>query len=183
MENIKNIIIGVLVITTLLFGFLYFYSSIKLGVAIPGVIHYQTESFTQGLYTPKILFGVNGIVTLSGDNAVGNGSTTITAPQICNSAVLVWNPSYVNASATLPSAASIQAQCLQSPGELKILKFVNSSSTAANGIRFAAGAGMVLQYSSGTSATTGLGGLDSAYLYFQATSTNGGIEVNIEQFK
>ena len=71
----KNIIIGVLIVTTLIFGGLYFNTSSQLGAAGIGPTHYQTENFLQGAY-----FGKTGQSKFSntGTLTIGSGGTAIT---------------------------------------------------------------------------------------------------------
>lgn len=79
----KNIVIGVLAVTTLLFGYLYF-KPLSFGAANPtGPIHYQMEGFTQGAAfggRNQSYFDNNGKFTL------GSSGTTATQAQFgtCN---------------------------------------------------------------------------------------------------
>lgn len=95
MNTLKNIAIGVLAITTLLFGFLYFTAgSTAPGAGTPqptGPQHYQMEAFLQGLQagargTPLSLYA-SGNCTLQANASI---AATSSAKVSCTG-VTLWN--------------------------------------------------------------------------------------------
>jgi len=84
------------------------------------------------------------LVTGSGMTTVTPApTTTITAAQICaGGGVINWAPSVANATATLPTTASLQSNCLPTAGNSIVVRFRNTSTTS--NFNLVAGTGMTI---------------------------------------
>jgi hypothetical protein len=90
-------------------------------------------------------------VVSGGDStAIANsdGSETLTAAQVCDSAHIVLTPSGGNVTVTMPTSALLIADCIPTIGDTKSLWYENGA-TAATTTTFALGASMVLTEPSG----------------------------------
>lgn len=103
-----------------------------------GGVSFEDETFTQGFETfaPAYIGGKKTTLT-------AGATVTITADQFCDSSILSFAPSQATASTTLPTAASINSQCLTTDGQRHSLWFTNTGAAASTTI-MKAGTGMVL---------------------------------------
>lgn len=134
MNTLKNIAIGVLAITTLLFGFLYFHSgssSVAAGSPQPtGPQHYQMESFLLGLQTgsrgtPLSLYA-SGTCSLQANSSIAATSTKTFS---CTGATL-WNgATYTGVSTDIVDVQLAASTTLASQYVVKSAQ----ASTTANG--------------------------------------------------
>lgn len=120
----------------------------------------------------------------------GVATTSVTASQICGASYIEWSPSVANATATLPTAASLTSACLTTTGDrLPYIVWKNTAATASTTL-FAAGASTTVVYAN---ASTTLGGVPSSLAggsyaslrFFSSSSSDptSGITVLISQFK
>jgi len=119
-----------------------------------------TESGTTVIDTDRNIIGAD--ITLSGeanlDNLIyggdvttltpGDTTSTLTAAEFCNSAVLSLTPAAGNYTLTLPSTTTLAADCLPTAGDSKVVLFENAA-TAATSTTIAAGTGNELLEPSG----------------------------------
>jgi len=87
--------------------------------------------------TPLVETGTKATLTI---NAT---TTTLTAAQVCDNNVIEWAPG-VTASATLPSAALVYADCLTTDGDQISFLFRDTSATSTQTISIVAGASTTL---------------------------------------
>ena len=119
----KNITIGLLVVALTIASFIaggtYFSKTVVQLGAQPGREFVESPVFKAGVsYGPRL-------------DITDTTNTTMTAAQICNYGFITWAAPFVNASATLPSAASLQNACLRNVGDEKIVVIKNTTSTGA----------------------------------------------------
>ena len=116
-------------------------------VPMGGLIHNTQESFDEGI-------AVDGYERISGKGVLveGGDMTTIasaatgsvTAAQFCDSSVLLWAPTAASGDLTLPTSASLAADCFNVNGDSKTILYRNLTATAATTSQIVAGTGMVL---------------------------------------
>jgi hypothetical protein len=153
---VKNVVIGVLVVLLLVVGGLWLGQPkvSPLGVTI-GTNQYNPVSFSNTV-TISGAATLSGVNTLSGESHIkavetGNITTltknattvTITAAQVCDSNVIEWAPG-TSASATLPTAAAMYADCLTANGDHISFLFRDISATSTNTVVLKAAASTTL---------------------------------------
>mgnify|MGYP001619548180 FL=1 len=138
--NIKNIIIGVLVITTLLFAGLYILKPVSFGGVSPD--HYGWETF-YGETRINMPRQTGTILTIASSSV-----NTLTAAQVCDNSVIAKNSWDGIASSTaitnLPTAAALFADCLPTNGDTFSIIFRNLHTVAGSSTAITAGASTTL---------------------------------------
>ncbi len=143
-------------------------------VQMGGLIHNIQESFDEGIAVDgtEVISGTGGVSFTSGafsstldvtgetnvDNLIyggdvttltpGDTTSTLTAAEFCNSAVLSLTPAKGAYTLTLPSTTTLAADCLTTVGDSKVVLFENAA-TAATSTTIAAGTGNELLEPSG----------------------------------
>jgi hypothetical protein len=147
----KNIVIGVLGVLTLFFGFSYFKAP-PLGAVNPtGPLHQQMESFLQGLtaggnYNPFVVTNNGAMVTggsLLSTTTTSTSFGTLTATQLATNRTIVLTPNVSSATTTLPTAA-LYAAAFPVIGQTADWTLINGTSTSAITVGVAAGTSMDL---------------------------------------
>lgn len=135
-------------------------------------------------FTAPVSVGTKTILT------GGNSTTTITAAQACANNYFEYAPSVANASATLPTQATLNATCLTTTGDRIGPILWKNTSNAASTTLFAAGASTTIIYANASTTTgaapTALAGGKYARLMFLNTSSSdatAGVVVMISQFE
>lgn len=146
----KNIAIGVLIVTTVLFGGLWLKQPTQIVVqptlgGASGTDHTNAETFLDDLTYSRISHG--GLVTLT---ATGS-STAITAANVCTGGIIAFPSGVLQSSTTLPTAATLTASCLTTVGDYVDVLFKNTSSTSFTVI--SGGTSSTLLVASGTAIT------------------------------
>ena len=80
--------------------------------------------------------------------SISSGSETFTAAQVCNTSIFRYTPTASATVLTMPSAASMISDCLDTVGDMKRVIFENLADDER--ITFVAGAGMDLSRASGS---------------------------------
>ena len=181
MNKIKNIVIGVLVITTLVLSVIA-YKKASLGAA-SGASHLQKESFLQGLaagvrdqfsLTNAGVLTTSGAATFTGTIS-GTGATTlatftqgggIRATSTVNSAetllaadfdvegVIAYTLNVQDATLTLPATSTLSS-FIAPAGQTKSIFIRNATTTASMDLTIAGGTGMNLLVASSTKVIVG----------------------------
>lgn len=177
MNNTSKVILGVLVVVVAILSFKVFVPDAAIfGRQANGPIHSSTESFQQGFFAgtgQQFEITNTGTASTTGNWTVGGflkydrlqhgsrlvldnalSTTTITAAQLCNMGVVAWTPGVAVASATLPSAASLIADCLPEVGSFFDVTWRNTA-VAASTTAFTAGASTTLSYAFASSSSQG----------------------------
>lgn len=162
----KNFIVGALII----------------GVAIVvGFVMSNDKGLGGGGQTfTSLQFFKGGLIQGGGITTISQASTTtLTAKQVCENDIIVFAASaqYGTASTTLPTAANMTSQCLQSNGDYKDIIFYNSS-VAASTTAFVANTGNTIYYPTG--GNTVIAGLNLAHMRFTRYSASA-VMVTIEE--
>jgi len=164
----KNFIVGALIIgVAIVVGFWIAQPIVQYG-ASSGPTHYNMEYFYGGL--------VQGGVKTTLSTASG-ATTTLTAAQICDSALVEWTPSIANSSTTFPTSATVVSQCLAKDGDTKTFLLRNIGSAASTTV-VAAGTGMILLEPDGQNVVIA-GGNVALVTMVRASST--AVIVNIDE--
>ena len=138
---IKNIIIGVLVLVSFIFGGLYLLQPSLFGGA-SGQDHYNDETFYSEtrINMPRQTGTILTIASSSVD--------TLTAAQVCDNSVVAkasWDGIASSTAITnLPSAANVYARCLTTNGDRFSILFRNLHTTAGSSTAIVAGASTTL---------------------------------------
>lgn len=148
----KNIWIGVLVLTTLLFAVLYFSKPVSFGNAT-GPAHYQEETFFQGLdagQRNQWRVTNTGLTSFSGAYATtSTGSETLAASDLIYPTV-VMTPNLAALTVTLPTATTLGSSFLPNTGDRMSFVLYNATSTGAAIITLAGNTGTTLVSASST---------------------------------
>lgn len=142
----KNFIIGMLIIgVAIVVGCTLIPSSVVNYGASSGPDHYNMEYFWSGL--------VDGgkVTTLTATDT----AQTLTALQVCEAAIVKWDPSGTQSTTTFPTAATLAAQCLMMDGMSKSFLFANIADGAEN-IQLGAGTGNTIFVTYNGSTTAGI---------------------------
>lgn len=195
--NTKNIVIGVLVVTTLLFGGLYLNArSVSNAVGKnSGLSHFQTESFLQGLaggLRDQFQVSKSGVVTQGGTvlSTSTQGTVTLSASEFLNYGNIVNTPVAMAGTIKMPSKATLLAAdptFLLNAGDRTTRYFFNATGTATSLTTFAGNTGMIMQVASSTNGTangvTTISGYGSAMMTFWRSSTSTDIYFQLQTFK
>lgn len=131
---------------------------------------------------PVTLSGTStiGAITTSGSSSLSGTSTvTLTATQICQSSVLLYEPEDAAASATMPSANTLFTDCLSDDGTSKQVLLLNTAEIASSTFVIA-GASTTLVNATSTAERNKVPGFTGAILTFiRENSTSGTLLVNI----
>lgn len=168
----KNYIIGALIIgVCILGGFALFGKTVIQYGASSGPDHYNQEYF----YAGAILGGNDYQLA-----AAATDTATLTANDVCNSAVISWghNQTAVNATMTLPTSVAVTSLCLPRDGMQKSFLFVNATASTATTTPVA-GTLMILVEPEGQDIAIN-GGNKALFTMTRASSTE--VVVNITEF-
>ena len=139
-----------------------------------------------GVIADKLRFGTSGIKTISGSAT----TTSISAADVCDYSGLNWTPTIASATATLPTAAALIADCLPTWGDTKDLYFRNLSTDTATSTLLVAGASTTVAYINASSTTNTIlqriYGTETALLKFLVATTTANsnmVEVNVITFR
>jgi hypothetical protein len=170
----KNTIIGALIIG-LIVGGAVFMGANKINTNFGGAsgqTHDNLEYFLGGGITE------GGMITLSGVAT----SSTLTAKQFCENKYISFSSSVASSSTTLPTAASLIADCFQQDGDTKTVIFYNRGDAASTTV-FIAGTGDVLYFPEVTGANGVIAGLNTAIITLTRASSTGMLISIREQVK
>lgn len=146
----KNIWIGVLVLTTLLFAVLYFSKPVSFGSANPtGPTHYQMETFNQGLvggvHNQFVVSNI-GQVTVGGALATSTTGTAVTvAPADLAYSTMLMTLNTASATLTLPLATTLGSSFLPNIGDRMDMIIYNATTTSGIVLTVAGNTGVTLK--------------------------------------
>lgn len=159
--NYNKIIIGILVVLTVLFGYLYFNAQSNLGRAGIGPNHYQVDNFLAGLFggsTGQFKVSDKGKAILGGlEYEIPSATVTFTNAQLCSVSFIDYTSSATAAIAaptvTLPAATS--TPCLSTIGD-SVKFYVRNTATSSLTLSGALGGGSFVMSSSTTALSDGV---------------------------
>lgn len=135
-----------------------------------------------GVNTVTGAFVVDAIGSSVNIQTAGTATTTVTAAEICDNTLIEWAPRAAVSTATLPTAAALQADCLDVQGSYRDVLWENTGG-AASTTAFSAGASSTIEYASSTGANGPLSGADGAIIRFQNSTTTGSTNSNMVKIK
>ena len=148
----KNVLIAVfLVLCAVAVGLAGYTLGEKSLGAASGPDHYVKNVFYDGLETAYVVNGNAGVETLSASAA----TTTLTAAQLCSGKVISWAPTTNNATATLPTTASLVAKCLPKLGMFLDVQFRNAHATTTYNVVAGTGQTLFWGMTGGSTSTPG----------------------------
>lgn len=143
----------------------------------------SVTSLTDGAFSVSGASTLAGTVTITGNTAIdsfksgvnsqsGSATTTaLTAATLCDYGIDEWTPSVANATATLPDAVPLQADCIDARGSSNFIWFENLSNAASTTL-FVAGASTTIEYVASSTVDRVVAGGDGAKIEFiNSTST------------
>jgi hypothetical protein len=163
----KNFIVGSLIIgVAIVIGFVMSGNG-KLG-ANPGPEYFNLQYFYGGLVQG------GGELTLT-----SSATTTMTAKQICDNALVTWEPTTAAGDFALPSATTLAGACLGKVGATKEIVFWNKTETAATTTVFSTTTGMRLLIEGDTGAANAIAGTGRALLTFKRVDEGSSTTVDV----
>lgn len=125
-----------------------------------------------------------GGITYASGTVAANTTTSVTAANVCGSSIIQWAPTGALATATLPTAAALEATtCFNQAGNRHQISWRNTANAASSTV-FSAGASTTILYASGT--LNYLPGAATALLDFQVATTTANatmVEIHATVFK
>jgi hypothetical protein len=136
----NNKILTILVVIALLLGILGIIFPKVIPAIVGGSVHNIQESFDEGIAVDgvELISGTGQIITSKLYNFGIVASSAITAAQICDYDYLQINPAYdddeaqYGVSVSLPTEATMYADCLNAEGKCKSIIIENTASVTAN---------------------------------------------------
>jgi len=204
----KNIVIGVLVVLTLVFGGLYaqalsldkalgnlgkVIAELTLGKA-SGLSHFQVESFLQGLaggQQDQFQVSNSGILTQGGKvySTSTTGTVVLSADPLLNYGNIVNVPNSPATTIRMPTKAQLLAAdptFLKNAGDRTTRHYFNSTSSAIQLTTFTGNTGVIMQIASSSAAhnsASTIGNYGSAMFTFWRTATSTDIYFTVQTFK
>lgn len=128
-------------------------------------------SITGDTHTGSLVQG-GSIATLT-----GTSTQSVSAANVCDNSVVQWAPTVTEATATLPTAIALAADCMTSNGDFKDILFLNTSSTATTTVVVANASTTLLGPSTGDDIL--VAGADAIVRFVRTSATT--MTVNIQK--
>jgi len=183
---VKNIVIAILAVAVVVLGLLYIGNSANLGrftdelnpkvfkdtVTFEGAVTNSAALTQSGAATfsanaqfDRVLWG-GGVLTITATTS----NIALTAAQVCSYGVINITPLTTDASTTLPTAATLAADCLPTAGTMKTLLIRNLATATTSEIGVTTGSSTLLLTAAGASNLAG-GDVWTVDIYMATTTT------------